>query len=824
MMPVSAIPSVKILTPRASIEIMRALQDANPTIFNPKGVYDGKRVFYSPVAYSFGNQYEFRVQLKGEIWPVRMQKVQRTGHPLNPKILTHYVQGNQTQDENVLTLIYACNVAIRMQPIQRFPSGFRSVYPGNEIKPIGQGIELWRGYFQSVRPGIGKMFINVDISAGMFYKPGPLISLCLEILGAPPNGDPMQYLGKSMSLRAKNELLKCIRNLKVKTERRSQGCQVRPIKDISEKVADEHTFTDDTGPTTVAAWYSKNTSRPLRYPKLLSVKLSSKAYAPLEHCVVEPGQPRRKQVPYDLMLEVSRFTTMRPEHRLQSIRNGIQALQYGSSPYLRDFGISVEADPMKINGRLLTPPTLQYGKNVTIQPVNGQWNMKQKHLYKPVTVKGCVFLIYDRRFRPDAEENCKQGLFTACRDLGIIGMARDPPVLRKDPSGTGYQNHLREAAVLHKNVKGSFPSLIVVILPDFGGDDIYCRVKNAGDIVVGVTTQCLKASRCCKADNPIYWAHVCLKYTFHSPIFDVRFNIPFYRINAKLGGINVVPNAENVKVLVDPSNPTLVLGADVMHPGPGVGGRPSFASVVGSIDSTSSKYIASTRAQRPRQEMIEELEALVYYMIMMYVKHRDPAEKKEQKAPKRIVFYRNGISEGQFQECKDVEVARIKAACRRANINPKLTFIVAGKRHHIQFFPANRVDADRSGNAPAGLVVDREIASPIEFDFYLQSHGGAHYNVLFDENRFMPDNIQQLSFALCHVYARSMRSVSIVPPIYYANLVCHRARHHYDPDSYTTFAETASQRSGEAEEAQLATYQQGFLPLHPGQSQVMYFQ
>lgn len=53
-----------------------------------------------------------------------------------------------------------------------------------------------------------------------------------------------------------------------------------------------------------------------------------------------------------------------------------------------------------------------------------------------------------------------------------------------------------------------------------------------------------------------------------------------------------------------------------------------------------------------------------------------------------------------------------------------------------RFFPQSDRDGDKSGNCPAGTVVDREIAHPTEFDFYLQSHGGllgtsrpAHYSV-----------------------------------------------------------------------------------------------
>jgi eukaryotic translation initiation factor 2C len=83
------------------------------------------------------------------------------------------------------------------------------------------------------------------------------------------------------------------------------------------------------------------------------------------------------------------------------------------------------------------------------------------------------------------------------------------------------------------------------------------------------------------------------------------------------------------------------------------------------------------------------------------------------------------------------------AACKSLNINPKITVIVVGKRHHVRFFPANANEADRSGNCIAGTVVDSDIAHPVEFDFYLQSHGGllgtsrpSHYNVLHDENLF----------------------------------------------------------------------------------------
>jgi eukaryotic translation initiation factor 2C len=82
-------------------------------------------------------------------------------------------------------------------------------------------------------------------------------------------------------------------------------------------------------------------------------------------------------------------------------------------------------------------------------------------------------------------------------------------------------------------------------------------------------------------------------------------------------------------------------------------------------------------------------------------------------------------------------------ACAKLGFEPTITLVVVGKEHKVVFFPASDADADRSGNCPAGMVVDTDITSPVESDYYLLSHTGilgtskpAHYNVLLDENKF----------------------------------------------------------------------------------------
>jgi len=82
-------------------------------------------------------------------------------------------------------------------------------------------------------------------------------------------------------------------------------------------------------------------------------------------------------------------------------------------------------------------------------------------------------------------------------------------------------------------------------------------------------------------------------------------------------------------------------------------------------------------------------------------------------------------------------------ACVKLGIRPTITLLIVGKRHHVRLFPSKENEADRSGNCVAGTVVDSDVVNPVEFDFYLLSHGGilgtsrpAHYNVLLDENKF----------------------------------------------------------------------------------------
>ncbi|OXB70587.1 UNVERIFIED_CONTAM: hypothetical protein H355_009825, partial [Colinus virginianus] len=134
------------------------------------------------------------------------------------------------------------------------------------------------------------------------------------------------------------------------------------------------------------------------------------------------------------------------------------------------------------------------------------------------------------------------------------------------------------------------------------------------------------------------------------------------------------------------------------------------------------------------------------------------------------------------------ELLAIREACIKLekDYQPGITFIVVQKRHHTRLFCTDKNErVGKSGNIPAGTTVDTKITHPSEFDFYLCSHAGiqgtsrpSHYHVLWDDNRFSSDELQILTYQLCHTYVRCTRSVSIPAPAYYAHLVAFRARYH----------------------------------------------
>jgi eukaryotic translation initiation factor 2C len=302
---------------------------------------------------------------------------------------------------------------------------------------------------------------------------------------------------------------------------------------------------------------------------------------------------------------------------------------------------------------------------------------------------------------------------------------------------------------------------------------LYAEIKRVSDTVIGIATQCIQAKHMFAAKRQ-YCANVCLK------------------MNVKLGGMNSY--LSSVQLPFVSAAPTIIFGADVTHPAPSSGSNQSIAALVGSMDAQCSRYSAAIRVQKGRHEIIQDLTSMVVELLKTF--YQTCGAK-----PERVLFFRDGISEGQFGEVLSAEIEAIKKGCMtlESDYQPSITYAVVQKRHHARFFPIKKEDSDKSGNVLPGTIVETGITHPSEFDFYLCSHPGlqgtskpTHYHILHDENRFTADSLQELIYRMCYLYCRATRSVSVCPPAYYAHLVAARARFHANETVFTPSQTTST--------------------------------
>jgi eukaryotic translation initiation factor 2C len=787
-------------------------------MFTPKVVYDGRKIIFSTRELPWGptDSYKFTVSRpRSDGRPPKLFEITLTkAATINSELLQRYIAKNLSHNENVSTILAALNVAVKMKPNQIHPFNKRSFYIPDGRQDIGGGIELWRGIFQSVRPTLNHLIVNIDLSTGMMYKEGPLLNLCIDFFERPADTSPNILLaGARLRDHERMKLQKFLSGVRVKVA--TTGDKERVVRGLSKEGADGLYFETRPGVRITVAQYFQSLNMPLQYPSVICALVGQVAMVPLELCTVPKGQFMRKAIPDDKVRKVLEFSTKKPHQRLQSIKDGLRRLEYGQSEYVRTFGMTVDQDPVLTEARVIQAPRLRYNegsRQPTIEPKDGAWNMIDKKFYEPSTILRWAVVIYESerpdRFPRQAYAEMVNGFLKACDAVGINVVNRDP--IYKYENGQGsIEVHLTNAVNECRNQFKENLSLIVVVLPNYEGD-IYNAVKHFGDITYGIPTQCLKAVKC-RRSNAQYWNNVMLK------------------VNVKLGGINVIPDPSSLaaEALADPANPTIVMGADVAHPPPGVN-LPSYTAIIGSVDSNTAKYVATSRAQTGKQEIINDMQEMCKVILTGYKEYQVDVEKKDFKLS-RLIFYRDGVSESQFKHVLELELPMIKAACEEFGVNPKITLIIVGKRHHIQFFPSSSgpKESDRSTNCFAGTVVDRDVTHPTDHDFYLLSHAGilgtsrpAHYSVLYDESGFQADALQSLSYSLCHVYAPSTRSVSVPAPVYYADSVCSRAKTHFDPRDRDLAFDTSTNVSGSTN---LEAFKHGYKPLHAKQQKAMYF-
>ncbi|CAO2822761.1 unnamed protein product [Amaranthus hypochondriacus] len=752
-------------------------------------VYDGKKNLYTAGLLPFTLKV-FKVTLVEECEGFELTKenefevkIQFIGYARMHE-LHELLAGKQVKaPQEALTVI---DTVLREMAAKRYLSFGRLFYSPNIQKPhqLGGGLHSWRGFYQSIKPTQMGLALNIDMSANAFIEPLPVVEFVAQVLGKDVRSKP---LSDADSVKIK----KALRGVKVEVTHRENVRRKYRVSGLSSQPTRELIFPVDEhmNMKSVIEYFQEVYGFTIQYAHLPCLQVGNQKkvnYLPMEACKIVEGQRYTRRLNEKQIASLLKVTCRRPSDQESDILQTAHQNGYNQDPHAREFGIKIDDKLATVEARILPAPWLKYndaGKEKQHLPQLGQWNMLNKKVINGSTINYWACINFSRSVQESAARGFCRQLVQMCQ---VSGMEFNPePVIpihsaRPDQVKKALR-HVYNAAA--SKLEGKELELVIAILPDNNGS-LYGDLKRICETDLGLISQCCLTKYVLKVSRQ-YLANVSLK------------------INVKTGGRNtVLLDALSLRIPMVSDIPTIIFGADVTHPESGEDTSPSIAAVVASQDWPEvTKYAGMVSAQAHRQEIIQDLfktwqdpqqgtvnGGMIRELLLSF-------KKATGQKPLRIIFYRDGVSDGQFYHVLLYELDAIRKACAslEPGYQPTVTFVVVQKRNHTRLFPNNHNDKrsmDKSGNILPGTVVDSKICHPTDFDFYLCSHAGiqgtsrpAHYHVLWDENNFSADEIQSLTNNLCYTYARCTRSVSVVPPAYYAHLAAYRARFYMEPDS-----------------------------------------
>ncbi|XVE59479.1 hypothetical protein DITRI_Ditri05aG0049200 [Diplodiscus trichospermus] len=620
---------------------------------------------------------------------------------------------------------------------------------------LGNGIEYWRGFYQSLRLTQMGLSLNIDVSTQSFYEPILVTEFVVKHF-------KHANLSRPLSDQDRLKVKKALKGVKVELCH-MECAKTYKISGLSREPISQLTFTLDEKGTnaSVIQYFCDKYNIELKYAFLPALQCGSEAkpvYLPMELSRIVGGQRYTKRLNDQQVKALLRAACQRPHDREESINRMIRAnnLQ-GDALVDKEFGIQVRKELALVDARVLPPPMLKYhdsGREQSVNPGLGAWNMINKKMVNGGKVDSWTCVNFSLRYFNMLEVFCAE-LVKMCNSKGMVFCQNASIHIRSarpDRIDQALLDIYNESMGMKRPLK-----LLIIILPDQTGS--YGKIKRICETELGIVSQCCRPMLVARFSNQ-YFENLALK------------------INVKVGGRNtVLSDAIMRRIRLVSDLPTIILGACVTHPPPGEDYSSSIAAVVASMDWPEvTKYRGIVSAQPHREEIIQDL----------YKTVQDPQKgvvpggmirellvaffKSTGQKPHRIILYGDGVSDSQSAQVLLYEIDAIRKACAslQEGYMPRVTFVVVQKKHHTRLFPTERDQMDKSGNIQPGTVVDTGICHLTEFDFYLNSHAGiqgtskpTRYHVLYDENNVTADVLQVLTNNLCYTYARCTRSVSI---------------------------------------------------------------
>ena len=719
------------------LEAIQRLKEKCPKIFHHAVVFDGFKNTYTCKKLDFSSdEFQSDVEIKENAAYLMVPEVKvilKYKRCLNVNsAVTEYCRRGKTETKPK-DVIQALNIVLNMKlqlHYETFGLNHFDPNPGNGTSiDIGGGTSLWLGTFTSVRLG-KKPVLNVDVANKVGCDESSVIEFIEKVLKSNRGYHQSHILLNDKSHR--NTVDDKIKDLRIHYSRPNgykRNYRVNKMMPAANKLTVK---LDSGAECTIEKYFKDKYNYKLEFPHYPCIhvgKKDDKIYLPIELCRMKKQfLPLSKCLDDNQSQRMIKAATKIPKERRETIERSLRNLSnhYRNDPYANDFGLKVSGEMTKVVGRVLEPPVLKYENVDEFRKVKygkwqaGRWYDEISNVLKflvPANLKywgvldlGDLSLKVKKQFVNRLLNECKMRGLPVDNPVYESADIRNTSQVRETFKKLYHDIKRKKEDKIGKKENGC-KLIILVINPS--KDPIKNELKYLGDLELKVPTQFILKStvtgRDNKGPNDQVLHDICLK------------------INHKLGGVNHALS-KRPQIL---DEVVMLMGADVTHPAPGdVSQKPSIAAVVGSTDLNFSQYNGECRLQGRVEENsngkwrvveeIKQMENIAYSLLSKFKQER-------QRHPEQIIYYRDGVSEGEFPAILNHELSAIRRACARlkGGCEPKVTFIIAQKRHKTRLFVENPNDGiGKTKNIPPGTVVDTEITTLSEIDFFLASHEG----------------------------------------------------------------------------------------------------
>jgi eukaryotic translation initiation factor 2C len=482
----------------------------------------------------------------------------------------------------------------------------------NKVQYPSQSLEIMRGYYYTIKPGMGCLLMNFNVATSAFFRPILVSEFLADNETFPSMEDRKALLSKlrvyvdpkhsQERLRKFGARIKSIhsigdnnnptRNIEdLSFFEKVKGADGKPTKNAQGKYIFRTTPTSVTDHIRNSFGLTAMTGR-----KAVNVGTDDEpVWYAQEHLRIVPYQLYKRPVPEHLTSSMVNQAALDPDvartliEREGLVHLGFNDMKDEKVKFRNNVPLSLYPTMMRVEAGKMPFPSVEYRWNQYHSEKTSKsklsfgqsvWNIEDDHRFHEPKIKSLRYYVIhqleNRHISPTITNFETELINQLDRKCGLASNQ----VVRVNPGDNaaviGPGQNL-ESKVQHAVASKADLVVLMLSLPD---RHMYANFKKLADKHFGIRSLCIAKP----SQIGILGTNTATKYMS---------NIT-QKINIKFGGINA--SVEYISEAL--GKKTLILGADVIHPGSGAyENSPSIACIVGSVDHQAGRFLGSARLQ-----------------------------------------------------------------------------------------------------------------------------------------------------------------------------------------------------------------------------------